>query len=1648
MAMEKIDNRYEIIRVLGSGLSGEVLGVRDEDGEKALKTLKRVQMNVSREEALQNFKNEFSILSELNHPNIARIFDYGYDQRIQKYYFTTELIEGSDFYQATEKASFDEIEDLVVQILRALNYLHSRHIYHLDIKPQNILVTERDGKKIAKLIDFGLAGFSSPRKKVGTPAYMAPEVIMGGQMDGRTDLYSFGVLLYKTLTRDNPFASKDVNETLNRQRSLMPKAPSEVREGVPLFWDRILARILEKLPSDRYPQASSVIRDINFLANRNYEVETIDTRLSYLPEKGNLVGRRKQMEIYKGLFDMTFTSSEEQSLLVVIEGRKGCGKTRFLSECKYHSQLRDIPVFSWKSFKDMGDKVPAAPWCLTIDEGDVVGADQVNRILQEQANARVIILWALERAPTGWSHCEIISLKNFTQDELTDYVVMVTGLTNPPQNLVREIFGRTEGNPLFVTELIKTMLENNLLLDSSGRWASATFDAIEINFEKIQVPKTLSGLMHRRFETLPENEKKILKWMSVFGRSLSLELLKDLTGLEQPQSALLGLTREDLIERTDREHHYYFSNVMMSDVVYSGIEADERAQMHGKAAAIVKDDPAMKLEYLRHVGKTHDDAKAVEALMSLTEMLSAAEKHSEAMEVIEGAWERSQNLPEETREHLQTMLAETTAKGRDYKKAVIHYQLLSERFENATDEIGVGKRVEICEKLGDLYIKLNQYDRGLELFDKALQDIDRVPGGKVRRLLIENHRANAFMKNGKLDLAEEIFRKSRTVWETELSEAEKKKVTNNWLVDILVMRGRYKEALLQLQNDAAYFESIDNQYLRARCFFQEGECYHRQAIDAEGPEREAIRDLSIASFESSLKITREIDAYDLMMRAYNSLGNLYFHDHEYDLAAEIYQKSLAVARKADERIVIAIIANNLGNIFNIQKKWRDAHAYFVYGINTIESIERKNTFCWERLCGLHIEIVDPYLEMSEVNRAEEALAKAWTIVQEHPHLLAANEFWIYFQRMKLYFKQGHRALYQDSRLKAERLAKEGFEKEELKKVVGQHELAQGKSGDSISQALPEEAPHPTPVDPDVTLKELETVIDINQALNSEHDIEHLLKLVLNYALKITDAESGMVLIVDENGNLSVKAAINEVLSEKMTQFSVSVSKKCMELGDMIVAADAYVDSRFDQSQSVVLNELKSILCLPLKSRNKVVGVLYLDNRYKANAFKSVNSRLLKAYGDQVGIALENARLIEGYAQVQKQLEVKLHQTEDELSDMKDLLEVSVVFNRYSYDHIIGKSESLRDIFKVLDKITDTNLSVVLQGASGTGKELIARALHDNNPTRNQKHFVAINCSAIPAGLMESELFGHKAGSFTGAVRDKKGLFEMADGGTLFLDEVGDLDLGLQAKLLRALQEGEIQRVGDVKIIPVDVRIVCASHRDIAQMVKEGIFREDLYYRLCQIKLDIPGLAKRKEDIPLLARHFVESYEKTNKIEKPFEMTSSFLKALIRHDWPGNIRELQNSVQVACALADGSVLDASTLPVAVGGGVMNEPQPSSIHIDDKNAFDAGKTWADYEALIIAKCYKSNARDKAETHKMLGVSPSTLYKKIRELNLEDPHNHLFADTFEYVPGRTLKDYLPLVFGAALKHADDHPYAAIKQLNVSQGYFYKILKQIRGE
>ena len=316
-------------------------------------------------------------------------------------------------------------------------------------------------------------------------------------------------------------------------------------------------------------------------------------------------------------------------------------------------------------------------------------------------------------------------------------------------------------------------------------------------------------------------------------------------------------------------------------------------------------------------------------------------------------------------------------------------------------------------------------------------------------------------------------------------------------------------------------------------------------------------------------------------------------------------------------------------------------------------------------------------------------------------------------------------------------------------------------------------------------------------------------------------------------------------------------------------------------------------------------------------------------------------------------------------------------NKYQFENIIGTSRKMQEIYNLIAKVADTDSTILIQGESGTGKELVARALHFNS-SRQHQPFVAINCSALPENLLESELFGHKKGAFTGAVSDKRGLFEEAELGTIFLDEVNSMATSLQTKLLRVLQEREVRRVGDNKSVPINVRVLGATNEALQPKIKDGSFREDLYYRLAVIPVEMPPLRERLEDMPLLVKHFLQKQSAQTGSE-PKKIDPKALELLCAYDWPGNVRELENAIERACALCEDDMIAPNDLP------------PQIVEFADEDAArraramkPVGKSLDEFiqeqeRHYIEATIAKFNgAREKAAN--VLGISMATLYRKL--------------------------------------------------------------------
>ncbi|MBA3916939.1 MAG: sigma 54-interacting transcriptional regulator, partial [Acidobacteriales bacterium] len=481
---------------------------------------------------------------------------------------------------------------------------------------------------------------------------------------------------------------------------------------------------------------------------------------------------------------------------------------------------------------------------------------------------------------------------------------------------------------------------------------------------------------------------------------------------------------------------------------------------------------------------------------------------------------------------------------------------------------------------------------------------------------------------------------------------------------------------------------------------------------------------------------------------------------------------------------------------------------------------------------------------------------------------------------------------------------------------------------------------------------LNALLEVSRAVHAIRDLGELQARILRQLFEIVPAQRGAILL---RGDASTEFASTFTLDRHThsapIKISRTVTRRVVEEAVAILASNV-PSGEFKSVDSIVLSHVRSLLCVPLTVHERAIGCVYLDTRDFTAPFRQDHLELVAAVAGISAMALENARHLAWLEQENQRLAMEVH-----------------------LDHnLVGDSSRMRELIQLLARVAPTDSTVLIEGESGTGKELAARAIHRNSP-RADKPFVAINCAAIPESLLESELFGHEKGAFTGAITQRKGRLELANEGVVFLDEVGELAPQLQAKLLRVLQEREIERVGGSRPIPVDLRVIAATNRNLLDAVKAGSFRNDLYYRLNVVGLTMPALRERRADIPMLAEYFVTKraarFHLRHKTIAPEAMAR-----LMSYDWPGNVRELENAIERALVLGVSDVIGADEVPGgSARGPVLTQGQVPKYHTAIK----------ELKRQMITAALEQAGGSYTEAARRLGIHPNYLHRLIRNLAL---------------------------------------------------------------
>ena len=487
------------------------------------------------------------------------------------------------------------------------------------------------------------------------------------------------------------------------------------------------------------------------------------------------------------------------------------------------------------------------------------------------------------------------------------------------------------------------------------------------------------------------------------------------------------------------------------------------------------------------------------------------------------------------------------------------------------------------------------------------------------------------------------------------------------------------------------------------------------------------------------------------------------------------------------------------------------------------------------------------------------------------------------------------------------------------------------------------------------------LFSFSEKLINLKDVDTLLSAMLDDVIELTNAQKGFLILVegadmvsaplDKNANkkLVVRASRNvrkESIVDSVGAISDSIVQQVLQSGKPIIVSDALADTTFGKSESVIAMKLSSVMCAPLVSQGQIIGGLYVGNDKVKSLFERTQLELLSIFASQASLILQNAMLLSALRADKAKLEA-------ELKDKR-------------FGEIIGACPSMMEVFRKLQKVAGTDISVLITGETGTGKELIAREVHRRSQ-RAEGPFITINCGAIPENLIESELFGHVKGAFTGAIASRPGKFQIADKGTLFLDEIGELPLNLQVKLLRALQERVVFRVGESKPEKVDIRIVAATNRNLEEEIRNGNFREDLYYRLTVVNIWLPPLRDRGDDVGIIAKALLTKY--ADELKSPVKgFSPAALAAIRKYAWPGNIRQLENRIKKALVLCDENLLSAEDLDL--GTSAENAIMPLE------------KAKEEFQRKYVLEVLERNNGNRTQTARDLGVDPRTIFRYLEK------------------------------------------------------------------
>lgn len=1536
-----IHGHYEIIASVGKGGMGTVYRARDtSDGSiVAVKTLNFVEGGAHR-----RFLREFNLLNRIRHHRIVRSRTWGLHEGMP--FFCMDFIRGRPLSNLIAESGHRErlrsrlFLPLVSQIGEGLAYIHGCGLVHRDIKPSNIMVREDDGNLDVKIMDLGLARFQESRERrltqpgttTGTVEYMSPEQIRGRSVDQRSDLYSIGIILYEILTGNPPFAADLPATVILGHLKDRPRPP--YIQGISDCIPNVVMKLLEKEPSDRYSSVENLLRDLVEVDNRPMAGETQNASMLISPAPflaPQFQGREKELRTLRAVLA---EPGARVGRIVLISGEAGIGKTQVLEEFQADARVHGMRVLAGRCYEGggraygpfldalmdledrpgiQGSDLEKAVKCVLAQIERTAASDKhdpypfmeiLSQFLLDLSRETPTLVcvediqWADDQSlrflgfmrrdtcPTNLVFCLTcrkegedqlsdrveavlfdgdaagiahLRLKPLSFEETRDLAASMVGEPPVPDDEARRIFVETGGNPLFAVELIRGSIEKGLIRrNSTGGWTW-------LRSSEWPMPAGITQAIESRLGRLRSGYRRALEYASIFPGAFSFDLIAELWPGDELRllEALERIVRLGLLKSLeDRDGRYQFSHGLIQREVYQVISEGKLELLHLKAGRALelrfKGDELDTLEDLAyHYSRSNDHEKMVDYVTIVGRNALRMHDFSHALHLFEAVLKKGPfsidapaRIARGSAAHLDLLCAYAEALSGCNRYEVARRKL--EEVMGWVSEETLPQKAWALRMLGINHVHSCDYQKAKSALRESLR-LFRVLGDEENELTLLGLLQNVYigLKNvdGAVRLCNSAAAKCR-----ELGGAINEARALIFQAFAAENRHRIERSKTLLESSLELLEMEGDRvhryaclYLLARVEFRLG---HFDRAEAIFKEIQAFRHRCSASGSEArahLHLSRialergDLETAESHARAATQLLTGGTRSDEEYKACAILAETLAENGRVDEAVVWS------------QRAWPGIE----YGgdVRALVWTARAKALT---AAGRHDEVDSLFGQALKVQGSPDGMEQVNLLVVAGAYFLVRGGL----ADARLYLESAREAA---DRMGLQYYAHKAADLLEKSSKEAEVNLPAREMYQALSEA------------------HLLTLYETSEDLTSVLDLNLLLDRILDRLKDVSRAERVMIALRDEAA-LNIEVARKHNMDDAATQeISRGIIKWAMDRNEVVSSLDAQIDDRFKGRQSVTQFGIRSVLCVPLRhAESGVIGALYMDHREFEGRFTDRDSALLSAFGNLVSIAVFNARM---YSRTRDRVLYLERQSE----------------GRHQLEELVGQSQAMQEVYKLVDVAAENDMNVLIQGETGTGKELAARAIHTRSMRREQP-FLSANCAALSPELIQSELFGHKKGAFTGAVSDRKGLFESAAGGTVLLDEIGDGSSHLQSSLLRVLQDGEIQRVGETQARNVDVRVIAATNRDLEADVRAGSFREDLFYRLRVLQIEMPTLRGHIEDIPLLSQHVLKRVC-ADQLKSVPGFTVGAIRVLMDHGWPGNVRELDNEIRRAVALVD-------------------------------------------------------------------------------------------------------------------------------------------------